>query len=46
MVGAGIRTFIELGSKDVLTGLFKRIDRAAVGVAVGTPEEVAKAAGR
>ncbi len=38
MLGQGIATFVEVGSKDVLTGLLKRIDASARGVAVGTPE--------
>ncbi|MBF8286067.1 MAG: hypothetical protein HW378_4982, partial [Anaerolineales bacterium] len=32
------------GSKDVLTGLLKRIDAGATGIAVGTPEAVANIA--
>ena len=40
LLGRGVTTFVELGSKDVLTGLLKRIDATAVGVAVGTPEAV------
>jgi len=40
----GVTTFIELGSKDVLTGLLKRIDANATGIAVGTPEAVANIA--
>jgi [acyl-carrier-protein] S-malonyltransferase len=40
MLSQGITHFIELGSKDVLTTLLKRIDGQAVGVAVGTPEGV------
>lgn len=42
MLGQGVTTFVELGAKDVLTGLLKRIDAAATGLAVGTPEAVAK----
>ena len=38
MLAQGVTTFIELGSKDVLTGLLKRIDANAIGMAVGTPE--------
>jgi [acyl-carrier-protein] S-malonyltransferase len=38
----GVTTFIELGSKDVLTGLLKRIDANAQGLAVGTPEALAQ----
>ncbi len=34
----GATTFIEIGSKDVLTGLLKRIDREAVGIALNSPE--------
>lgn len=36
MLAQGVTTFIELGSKDVLTGLLKRIDPNATGIAVGT----------
>ncbi|MBI3763619.1 MAG: ACP S-malonyltransferase [Chloroflexi bacterium] len=38
MISLGVTTFVELGSKDVLTGLLKRIDSNAKGIAVGTPE--------
>ncbi|MBI4772382.1 MAG: ACP S-malonyltransferase [Chloroflexi bacterium] len=41
MLGHGVTTFVELGSKDVLTGLLKRIDRAAAGLAVGAPQDLA-----
>jgi [acyl-carrier-protein] S-malonyltransferase len=41
MLAQGVTTFVELGSKDVLTGLLKRIDSSATGIAVGTPEGVA-----
>ncbi len=44
MLGQGVTHFVEVGSKDVLTTLLKRIDGNAVGVAVGTPEGVEKAA--
>jgi [acyl-carrier-protein] S-malonyltransferase len=40
VLAQGVTTFIELGSKDVLTGLLKRIDASATGIAVGTPEGV------
>jgi [acyl-carrier-protein] S-malonyltransferase len=36
----GAETFIELGSKDVLTGLIKRIDPAARTLAAGAPSEI------
>ena len=36
----GATTFIELGSKDVLTGLLRRIDRSATGIAAGTADAV------
>lgn len=42
MLGQGVTTFVELGSKDVLTGLLKRIEGSATGVAVGTAEAVGK----
>jgi [acyl-carrier-protein] S-malonyltransferase len=41
MRAAGIETFIEVGSKDVLTGLLRRIDRKATGVALNSAEAVA-----
>jgi [acyl-carrier-protein] S-malonyltransferase len=34
----GVTTFVELGSKDVLVGLIKRIAPEAKGIAAGTPE--------
>ncbi len=36
----GVNTFLELGPKDVLTGLLRRIDRAANGVAVNSIEAI------
>ncbi len=36
MVGAGARTFIEIGSKDVLTNLLKRIDGSATGISLNS----------
>jgi [acyl-carrier-protein] S-malonyltransferase len=39
---AGVETFIELGSGSVLTGLLKRIDPEAQGVALGEPEDFEK----
>jgi [acyl-carrier-protein] S-malonyltransferase len=41
MIAQGVTTFIELGSKDVLTTLLKRIDGNVKGVAVGTLEQLA-----
>ena len=38
MLGEGVTTFIELGAKDVLTTMLKRIDAGAKGVAVGDKE--------
>jgi [acyl-carrier-protein] S-malonyltransferase len=34
MLGAGITTFVEIGSKDVLTGLLKRISKEATGITI------------
>ncbi len=42
MLAQGVTTFVELGAKDVLTALLKRIDASARGRAVGTPEDFAK----
>ncbi len=39
--GQGAATFLELGPKDVLTGLLKRIDREAAGVALNSAEAIA-----
>ena len=44
MLAQGVAIFVELGSKDVLTGLLKRIDANATGIAVGTLEGVANIA--
>ncbi|MEX1071156.1 MAG: ACP S-malonyltransferase [Anaerolineales bacterium] len=41
---AGVTTFVELGTGNVLTGLLKRIDAEAVGVALGNPEDFEKLA--
>ncbi|MBM4424406.1 MAG: ACP S-malonyltransferase [Chloroflexi bacterium] len=41
LAAQGVTTFVELGSKDVLTGLLKRIAPEAAGRAVGDPEAVA-----
>jgi [acyl-carrier-protein] S-malonyltransferase len=40
MLGQGVTTFVELGAKDVLTALLKRIEPTARGLAVGTPESL------
>jgi [acyl-carrier-protein] S-malonyltransferase len=41
MVGKGVTRFIELGPKDVLCGLVRRIDAAVTANAVGKPEDLA-----
>jgi [acyl-carrier-protein] S-malonyltransferase len=38
MIASGITLFLELGPGTVLTGLLRRIDRAATGLALGDPE--------
>lgn len=38
MIEAGITQFVELGSKDVLTKLLKRIDRSVTGHTIDSPE--------
>jgi [acyl-carrier-protein] S-malonyltransferase len=40
MLANGITDFVELGSKNVLTGLLRRIDRSAAGHVVDAPEGV------
>lgn len=40
IVSEGIRSFVELGPGQVLTGLLRRIDRDLNGLAVGEPEAV------
>lgn len=42
MARQGTRTFIELGSGSVLTGLLKRIDREVVGFSLGNPADFEK----
>jgi [acyl-carrier-protein] S-malonyltransferase len=41
MANAGVRTFYEVGSGKVLSGLVKRITEGATGTSIGTPEDVA-----
>ncbi len=41
MIAAGMTDFVELGSRDVLVGLLKRIDREARGHVVDAPEGIA-----
>ena len=36
MIGAGAQMFVEIGSKDVLTNLLKRIDSSAAAVNLST----------
>lgn len=38
MRAAGVKTFVEVGPKDVLTGLLRRIDKDAIGVALNSAE--------
>lgn len=38
----GVTTFIEIGSGTVLNGLLKRINRAAIGINLGTPADFEK----
>jgi [acyl-carrier-protein] S-malonyltransferase len=41
MAGQGVTTFYEVGAGKVLSGLVKRIADSAIGVSVGTPQDVA-----
>ena len=36
MISQGVNTFVELGSRNVLTGMLKRIDRSTKGIPLGT----------
>lgn len=40
MLGQGIKTFLEIGSKSVLCGLMKRIDKEAVCIVIEKPEDI------
>ncbi len=40
MIDHGVQTFVEVGPKDVLSGLIRRIDRCALTVRVGTVVDV------
>jgi [acyl-carrier-protein] S-malonyltransferase len=40
MLGQGVTTFVELGSKDVLIGLLRRIDKDATGVMLDSPQGI------
>jgi [acyl-carrier-protein] S-malonyltransferase len=39
LIGQGMRTFIEVGSGNVLIGLIRRIDASVQGIALGTPAD-------
>ncbi|MEM7295287.1 MAG: ACP S-malonyltransferase [Pseudomonadota bacterium] len=43
MMDLGVGTFWELGAGKALSGMIRRIDRTATCLAVGTPDDVAKA---
>ncbi len=42
MISQGVETFIELGSKNVLSGLLRRIDRSVKGIPLGEPKDFEK----
>ena len=41
MIAMGVTTFVEVGPKDVLCGLIKRIDGRVTVVSVGTEADIA-----
>ena len=41
MAGRGVTRFVEVGPKDVLCGLIRRIDTAMTVQVVGKPEDLA-----
>jgi [acyl-carrier-protein] S-malonyltransferase len=41
MIGKGVTHFVEVGPKDVLCGLIKRIDSAVAAYSAGKPEDLA-----
>ncbi len=42
LVRLGARTFVEIGSGNVLSGLVRRIDRGVKAISVGAPDDLAK----
>jgi [acyl-carrier-protein] S-malonyltransferase len=46
MAAAGVRTSVEVGPGEVLTGLVRRIDRSLEARRFETPDHLAAAAGR
>ena len=46
MIEQGVTEFVEIGPKNVLTGLIRRINKQVTAHAVGTPAEVATLLGR
>lgn len=40
MIDNGVGTFVEIGSKDVLKGLIRQVDKSVNAVAIGTPDAI------
>ncbi|MCB9098721.1 MAG: ACP S-malonyltransferase [Anaerolineales bacterium] len=40
MIDNGVRNFVEIGPKDVLKGIVRRVDKSVSAVTIGTPDDI------